>query len=223
MYRCKNQVDKKMKQVNFINNGIQKYRGRIFVNDGIDLETGADPLLTHISSFLAHAGSIIQYAYKEAKEVGKLNEYESYIRNIKIFRMFKDVRDSDIHEYSIASHAVMSATATFDTSKKNNGTMVSEPFSMIVEDLKDLNNPNKQKGDVNIVYNLRRKITITIELIQQVKDEGLHDMLEDICKGKEIFDEQELNGNSDIHNLCYIYIEELYKFFEFGQKQGFIT
>ena len=223
MYRSKHQIDQKMKQVNFVNNEIQKYRGRIFVNDGIDPETGADPLLTHISSFLAHARSIIQYAYKEAKEVGKLDEYDNYVQNIEIFKMFKDVRNSDIHEYSSTSHAIMSATANFDKSKSNNSQMVSKPMSMIVENLKDLNNPNTKKGDVNIVYTLRRKMTVTVELIQQVKDEGLQNILEAICKGKEIYDEQELNGISNIHTLCDIYIEELYKFIELGKKRGFIT
>ena len=223
MYKSKNQIDKKIKQVNFVNNEIQKYKSRIFVNDGIDPETGADPLLTHISSFLAHARSIIQYAYKEAKEVGKLDEYENYVQNIEIFKMFKNVRDSDIHEYSITSHATMSATANFNNTKNNSSKMVSEPMSIIVENLKDLNNPNKKKGDVNIVYTLRRKMTVTVELIQQIKDEGLQDIVEAICKGKEIFDEQELNGISNIHTLCDIYIEELYKFIALGEKRGFIT
>ena len=223
MYRSKTQIEKKLKQVNFVNNEIQKYKGRIFVNGGIDPETGADPLFTHISSFIVHARSIIQYAFKEAKEVGKLNEYINYVQNVEIFRMFKDVRDCDIHEYSLTSHAAMSATANFDKSKSNNNEMVSEPISMIVENLNDLNNLNEKKGDVNIVYTLRRKITVTVELIQQIKDEGLQDILEAICRGKEIFDEQELNGTSNIHTLCDIYIEELYKFIELGKNRGFIT
>lgn len=223
MYKSKNQIDKKIKQVNFVNNEIQKFRGRIFVNEGIDPETGADPLLTHISSFLAHARSIIQYAYKEAKEMGKLGEFEDYVQNIKIFKMFKDVRNCDIHEYSIASRRIMSGTAIFDRTKSNTGEMVSKPMSIIVEDLKGLDNPNKKKSDVNVVYILRKKMTITVELIQYIKDEGLQDILEAICKGKEIFDEQELNGIYDIHSLCDIYVEELYKFIEFGEQREFIS
>ena len=223
MYRSKIQIEKKIKQVNFINNEIQKFRGRIFVNDGIDPETGADPLLTHIGSFLAHARSIIQYAYKEAKEIGKLDEYENYVKNIEIFKIFKDVRDSDIHEYTISSHTTMAATAKFDKSKSSDGKIVSKPMTFAVEDLKDLNNPTKIKGDVTIVYTLRKKMTITIELINKVKDEGLLNILEAICKGKEIFDEQELNGITNIHILCEIYIEELCKFIELGKKRGFIS
>lgn len=70
MYRCRSEIEKKLKQVRFVFGKISKFKGRIFVENGIDEETGSYPLLTEISSFLARAHSILQYAQKEAKETG---------------------------------------------------------------------------------------------------------------------------------------------------------
>ena len=223
MYKSKKQIENKIRQVNFVNNEIQKFRGRVFVNDGVDPETGAHPLITHVSSFLAHARSVVQYAYKEAKEAGKLSEYERYVQGVKIFKLFKDVRDCDIHEFTIGVHQIMQATATFDPATMKNGVLESKPITIFVEDISNLNSHKKEKSDVRTVYTLRKRVSVTNELIQELKDQGQTDILKAISEDKEIYDEQEIDGINNLHVLCDIYIDEINKFIEYGEKSGFIS
>lgn len=79
MYKSKTQIEKKLAQSKYIFKQISKFRNRVFVKGGLDEETGARPLLTYLSSFLAHTRSVLQYAHREAKGSGKLAEYDKCI------------------------------------------------------------------------------------------------------------------------------------------------
>lgn len=223
MYRSKLQIENKLKQVNYINNEIQKFRNRIFVNDGVDPDTGAHPLLTHISSFITHARSVIQYAFKEAKNGGKEALYSDYVKNIGVFKIFKDARNSDIHEYTVAVSTVMSGSSPLDPSTMQNGVIKGKVLRFFVEDISDLNNPSISKSDIRTTYSLRQRLDVTSELIDELKQNSQQEILDAIDEGKDIFDEKELDGNSDIHSLCDIYILELNKFIEYGTKHEFIS
>jgi hypothetical protein len=222
-YKSKAQIEKKQKQVNFMRNEIHKFKGRIFVNNGIDPETGAHPLITHLSSFLAHTRSIIQYAYKEAKESGKLNEFEQYIRRIDIFRLFREIRNSDIHEYTIGCHSTINAIAEVDTRSAKDGVVTSKPVRMVIESLDDINKPKKENPDVSVEYSLCKRVKVTDELLMELEAQGKQDLLKAAGEGKELYDSVDFLGNSDLHDLCDIYVEELNRFVEHGVRSGFIS
>ncbi len=223
-YKSKLQIEKKLKQVNFVKNEIHKFKDRIFVNHGIDPETGDHPLIAHVSSFLANSRSIIQYAYKEAKESGKLNYYDQYVQNVEIFIFFKDVRDGDIHEYTIGCHSTINAIAEFDTdSIIEEGILKSKPLKMVVTSLKGINKPKKENPDVSVTYSFCKRVKITEEIIEELSQQGKQDLLKAIDEGTELYDPLKFRGKSDFHDLCDIYIEELNNFIEYGVKTGFIS
>ena len=76
-YHSKEQIEKKLAQAQYEFNDMERFCGKIFVNNGIDIDTGAYPLQVKLSSFISHVRSAIQYAYKECKENNNLTIYES--------------------------------------------------------------------------------------------------------------------------------------------------
>ncbi len=85
-YKSKIQAEKKLSQAKYVLKDMQKFRGKVFVNNGIDKETGASPLQVCVSSFLAHSRSVLQYTYKECKQNNSVNSYEQEIINHPIIR-----------------------------------------------------------------------------------------------------------------------------------------
>ena len=223
MYRSRAEVERKLRQAKYIHREIEKFRGRVFVRGGVDDDTGAYPLLTHIGSFLAHARSVFQYAHKEAAESGKLSLYDDFVRKSEVIKFFKKIRDSDIHEYSIGTHMTISGDSPIVSYDPQTGTAVGRELRMYVEPLSDLDNPKERNEDVEVTITLGQRLVVDDSLIGKLESEGKTDLAEAAKKGEELFEEQECNGETDIFRLCQAYIEETETFIEFGTRSGFIT
>ena len=222
-YKSKNQIDKKLAQVKHIHRDIDKFKNRILTNNGVDPETGVHPLIIYSSSFLSSARSIIQYAYKEAKEVSKLAVYKAYVSDIEIFKIFKEIRDIDIHEYTIGVHGFINVNATNPIKEVAPAIVQSEPVTIVVDSLDDLNTAGEQHGGVKVSYTLSKLLPIDDELIDRFTKEGRQDLLTAIANGKELYGALECENTTDLHQLCDLYIAELEKFIQFGLENGFVS
>ena len=223
MYKSKSEIRKKLQQVKYMYNEISKFKNRIFVKNGLDEETGSYPLLTNIGSFLAHARSILQYAYKEAMESGNQAEYEEYVSQNEIIKFFKKIRDSEIHEYTIGSHTTVHAESPIISYDPETHTAIGKEVKLYVELLSDLDSPKNKNMEVEIVTTLGKKVEINNAYIQRLEAEGENDLAEAARNGKELYEEQECDGEKDIFKLCEKYIKELEIFINFGIANGFIT
>lgn len=222
MYKSKREIGKKLKQVKYVQNLIRRFEGRVLAHNGRDPETGAHPLIAHLSSFVAHARSVIQYAYKEAKESGHLAEYERFVESSEIFRLFKSVRNSDIHEYTIGARTLILTTAYMSPAETPH-TLVSAPIEMNVETLSDLDKPPKEQPHVEVVYTLCRRVETTDSLIEELEQKGQVKLAQATRSGRELYEELELEGTKNLHDLCDLYVAELERFVVYGQDKGFIT
>lgn len=222
MYKSKSQIEKKLKQVKYAHNLIRKFDGRVLAHNGRDTETGAHPLIAHLSAFVAQARSVIQYANKEAKDSGHLTEYERFIESSEVFRLFKSVRNSDIHEYTIGTHTLI-LTIAYMSPAETPHTLVSAPIEMHIETVSDLDKPPKEQPHVKVVYTLCRRVGVTDYSIEQLGLEGQVRFTEAVRAGEELYEELELDGIKNLHELCDLYVAELEKFVIYGQDKGFIT
>ncbi len=222
-YQCRDQIDKKILQVKHIHRDINKFKNRIFTHNGIDQETGVHPLIIHVSSFLSSGRSIIQYAYKEAKELSKLPLFESHVKDVPISKVLKDLRDSDIHAYTIGVHSSVSISASMNATPVSPGVYKTAEVAFTVDTIGDISEPREQNSSVNVSYTMSKRVVVTDELILKLKDEGRQDLLDVIDGGKELYDELECDNVADLHKLCDLYVTELEKFVEHGVANGFIT
>ncbi|MEW6314351.1 MAG: hypothetical protein AB1513_10010 [Pseudomonadota bacterium] len=206
MYRSKEQVEKKLAQAKYALNQIQRYRGKIFVNNGIDPATGAHPLQVNVSSFLALTRSVLQYAYKECKERGELSAYETAVGRNTIIGVFRDLRDTDIHEMVVGVHTVVSLKSrlfkTEDETRKHPDDNLVEP---------------------NIKNHISKPVTVTAELIEQLRNDGLADLAGAATSGKSLYQTVEYNGEQDLHVLCENYIDSLSCFVDELSQKGVIS
>jgi hypothetical protein len=223
MYKSKSEIEKKLKQAKYVYKEISKFKNRIFVNNGLDEETGSYPLLTHVSSFLAHARSILQYAQKEAKESGIQSKYDNYVSQNKIIKFFKTIRNSEIHEYTIGSHMTITGESPIVSYDSETHTAIGKKVEFYVEPLSDINSPKYKNKEVEITTALSKKIIIDNAFIQKLEAEGKKDLAAAARNGKELYEEQKCEGEKDIFKLCENYIKELELFINFGITNGFIT
>jgi len=223
MYKCRSEIEKKLKQVRFVFGKISKFKGRIFVENGIDEETGSYPLLTEISSFLAHARSILQYAQKEAKETGNQSRYDNYVGKIKIIKFFKGIRDSEIHEYTLGSFTTISLKSPIVSYDPETHTAIGKKVGLYVEPLSDLASPKNENREAEIVVTLLKRVEINHALIKKLDSEGEKDLAEAARKGEALYEGLECDGEKDILKLCEKYIKELELFIGFGIANGFIS
>lgn len=226
MYKSKSEIRKKLQQVKYMYNEISKFKNRIFVKNGLDEETGSYPLLTNIGSFLAHARSILQYAHKEAmgdQGSGNQAKYENYVSQNEIIKFFRKIRDSEIHEYTIGSHTIVHAESPIISCDPETHTAIGKEVKLYVEPLSDLNSPKNKNMEVEIVTTIGKKVEINDAYIQRLEAEGENDLAEAARNGKELYEEQECDGEKDIFKLCEKYIKELEIFIDFGIANGFIT
>lgn len=223
MYKSGNEVDKKFKQAKYVYNQILKFKDRIFVKGGIDEEPGSYPLLTHISSFVAHSRAVFQYAQKEAKQSGHLSLHNNYVAKSNIIKFFKVICYSDIHEYTINTYYTVEGNSPIEPYDPKTHTAIGKPFSLYIEPLSDLDSPKDKNKDVKITITLGKRIRADNSLIKQLEDEGEIKLAKATRKGKEIFEEQECDGEKDIFKLCEAYLKEIEKFINFGRHNGFIS
>ncbi|MEX2163237.1 MAG: hypothetical protein WD823_03200 [Sulfuricaulis sp.] len=223
MYKSKISIEKKLAQAKYVLKMINKYRGRIFTNGGKDPETGANTLVTHISSFLAHTRSIVQYAHKEAKESYNIEKYDQYVTGKKIFSFFRVLRNSDIHEYTIGAYSLIEATAYFAPATKNNKSRTSNPIVMYVDEVSNINTPGREQRNVRITHKLLKKVEINSEVLSRLESEGRNDLVASAKDRGYLYCVQEFAGIEDLHELCSLYVSEIEKFISYGVENGFIS
>ena len=97
MYKSKRHIESKLAQAKFVLNEMRKYRGKLFVNNGIDVETGAYPLQVNIGSFLVHARCVLLDARKESQARNMQHIYGAAVNKRPIIGVFAKLRDADIH------------------------------------------------------------------------------------------------------------------------------
>jgi hypothetical protein len=223
-YHAKNGVVGKLNQAQHAFGELCKFRGRIFVNNR-DEKTGAYPILTCVSAFLTLARSVLQYARKEAAESGRLQECDSYVVLHPIFGFFKNLRDSDVHEYTPSVRRTVLASSPITEFKKRNDKLVGigSPVTFTVETLEDLHSPKGSKGDVKIAVTLGRRIDPTPALLDQLRQDGRADIVDAVARGEPISEQLEFDGEADIHVLSERYLNELREFVAVSDEKGLIT
>ena len=210
MYHSKAEILKKHKQVMALYNELLNYRGKIFVNDGFDEKTQTYPFLTQMGSFLSHSRSIFQYAYKEAKQLNKLSDYEVFVTNHPMVKLFRDLRDIEIHDSSLGKWTTVTLESKINLSRCKKTTTVPNADS----------EPSKPAV---ITVCLAKKLEVSQELIDELTKEGREDMPKDIAEGKTLYEEVSFNGESDIFKLMEIYVKTIDDFIEYGIQKKFIT
>jgi hypothetical protein len=223
MYRNRKQIEKKLGQSNYIYKQISKFNNRIFVKGGLDEETVARPLLAYLSSFLAHTRSVLQYAHREAEESGKLTEYQSCVTEKPIFRFFKGLRNSDIHEYTIGAYTTIAAIAPIASSDTDPNVLTTGWVPFFVEELSDLDSPRDSNEQVTITTTLSKRIEVTDALLRRLEAEGKHNLVEAAKRGEELYEQQEFEGETNLFKLCERYLAELEDFVACGVAEGFIS
>jgi len=206
MYRSKAQIEKKLSQAKYILKEMQKFRDKIFVNNGVDPETGVHPLQVKISSFLALTRSVLQYAYKEAKEKKQITEYEKIVNKHPIIKIFKGLRDIDIHENIIGIYTTIylkSKIPKMETHKNEKTESKTEK--------------------AKIIYQITRPLTITNELIAELRKKGQTELADAAQKGKPLYVPVEFEGETDLFVLCEKYISNLEELVSELIKKGIVT
>ena len=213
LYHSKIQVEKKLRQSHYIFHQLEEFKDRLFVKGCLDEETGTYPILTHLSSFLTQTRSVFQYAHKEACEKKKLADYEKCFNQKPIFRFFRDLRNHDIHEYTIGSHTTVNLVSKINLKNE-------EPEA---DTSKESNSTEENKNKAEITRTISKRIEMTNELIKSLEAEGNHKLAEAAKKGEELYQVQEFNGESDFFLLCEQYLSDIEDFAECGINAGFIS
>jgi hypothetical protein len=205
MYKSKFEIQRKLKQVNFALKELMKYRNKVFVNNGKDLETGCYPFEIRLGTFLIFARSIFQYAHKEAVSSGdsvKRNAYEQHINANKIFKYFKDLRDDEVHSLAVSFHVTISFSSPIHFDKQPN----------VIE----------SKAS-NIKYEIAKRLEFDNELVEEFERNGQTDMADALRNGKPVFETKEFEGQSDIFDLAQDYYDGIVSFVEQGISTGLIS
>lgn len=64
----------------------------------------------YISAFVNAARTIQQFTYYDAKQTGRVSEYEDLVRGNKVFEFFRDIRNDNIHEKLIETNRIGSSS-----------------------------------------------------------------------------------------------------------------
>ena len=196
MYRSKDEVVKRQKQVEALYQKLQFYKGKVFENLGFDKKTQTYPLHTEIGSFIGHARSIFQYAYKEASERGAKKDYERCVGQHPVIRVFKDLRDVEIHASGLGTRTTLSVKIRVGSPKHH---------------------------PPEITTAVTKKLEVTPDLINQLQAEGDSDALQAIKDGKDLYEAVSLDGETDFFKLLQVYMAAISEFIKCGIKAGFIT
>ena len=98
-----------MKQVSFLYHKLLKFQNKSFVMNGLDEETNCYPIVVYFNSFIIFARSIFQYALKQSKECNKQRDYDSFIADNPIVKLFTNLRNDEIHSLTIQSASAIYA------------------------------------------------------------------------------------------------------------------
>lgn len=220
MYKSKRQIEKRLEQVRYTQGLIRRYRGVMLANNGIDPITGARPLIVHLSALLAEGRSVIQYAWKEAKEAGRLIAYDEFVKKSEIFKLFRRLRNRDIHEYTVSMQTTAYATLSFSPDPSPQAT---EPSSL---DGKTLLGPSMCKSartEAKVVHAILERVETSEALVEELERNGQIELLLAAKSGEELYVKIAFEGNEDLHDICDLYVTELETFVAYGQAKGFIS
>lgn len=229
MYLSKEEIHIKLSQVKYLYETICKFDDKIFVNNGMDVASGADILETHMSSFVAQARSIFQYAHKEinnqenGEKVKNQKIYEDFVSKTAIIKIFKGLRNSDIHESAIRTSTTiyLSSPIKIPNSGLNNdaeNTSASNPDAQ--------NNTTKEQDNTNkksVHRKLLKKTKVTDQIIKDLTLSGENEILKTKGLGDFIYEVQKIDEEDDLFNLCQLYVESIESFIELGETNGFIS
>jgi hypothetical protein len=220
MYKCKRQIEKKLKQIKYTQGLIRRYQGVVLSNNGIDPITGARPLIVHLSSILAEGRSVIQYAWKEAKEAGRLAAYDEFVKKSEIFKLFRKLRNRDIHEYTISMQTTAYATlyVTPDSSPET-----TEPSSIDGETLPGASMCKRTRTEAKVVHTILERVETSEALVKELERNGQVELLQAVKSGEDLYVKIAFEGNEDLHDICDLYVTELESFVAYGQANGFIS
>lgn len=219
MYKSKKKIERKLEQVKYNRNLIRRYHGQVLAGNGRDPSTGAHPLMVHISALISQGRSIVQYAYKEAEETGHLADFESFAAKSDIFKLFKRLRDSEIHEYPIGVQTTIHATVYFDRTAHSQ-----DPVSLSEKpDVEAPPFPRKPTPNTKVVHSLLEKVETTEPLLEELERSGQVELVQAARSRNDLYAQVELDGNKDLHELCDLYVTELESFIAYGQAKGFIS
>lgn len=224
MYRSKFEIERKLKQIKYNFKDLMKFRNRVFVNNGIDQETGCYPLEIKLGTFLIYCRSIFQYDLKEVRiDPEKKRKYDEFIGAKRIINHFKDLRDSEIHSFSISTHQNISFNTPIINFDKDAGIAEGEKVSLLVEDLEDLDLKSENEPEAKIRYTITKRLELTTDLIEQFNNESRIDLLKAIDEGRPLFESQEFDGITDLFVLCEKYLDSIERFIEFAENENLIT
>lgn len=222
MYKSKRPIEKKLEQVKYTQNLIRRFQGVMLANNGMDPITGARPLIVHLSALLAEGRSVVQYAYKEAEETGHLAEYERFEKKSNIFRLFRGLRNRDIHEYTVGMQATIYATVHMRRAGDPR-PQANESTNLDIETLSELTMPEKTRSDAKVVHTILERVEISEALVEELERNGQVELLQAAKSGEELYAKIVFEGNEDLHDICDLHVTELEKFVAYGQANGFIS
>lgn len=220
MYKSKRQIEKRLEQIKYTQGLIRRYQGVMLANNGIDPITGARPLIVHLSALLAEGRSVVQYAWKEAKETGRLTAYDEFVKKSEIFKLFRRLRNRDIHEYTVSMQATAYATlqVTQDSSPQ-----ATEPSNLDVETLPELTMCKTTRAEAKVVHTILERVETSEALVEELERNGQVELLQAAKSGEELYVKIAFEGNEDLHDICDLYVTELETFVACGQANGFIS
>jgi hypothetical protein len=220
MYKSKRQIEKRLEHIRYTHGLIRQFKGVLLSNNGIDPITGARPLVVNLSALLAEGRSVIQYARKEAKETGRLAAYDEFVKKSEIFKLFRSLRNRDIHEYTVSMQTTAYATlqVTPDSSPQAN-----EPSSQDVETLPELTMCKKTRTEAKVVHTILERVETSEALVEELERNEQVELLQAVKSGEELYVKIAFEGNEDLHDICDLYVTELETFVAYGQANGFIS
>ena len=215
-YRAKDAVISKLKQVRYVYfKRVKSYQGKVIVRGGLNQEYDCYPLNIDLGCFLTQCRSVLQYIRKEAEyKPEMLKLYNDYLGRTKVLSFFRDLRNAEIHA-APGGHQVQI-------------TMDSVILPMHIRNEQELREWQEQHGRTSprkaeIVYRLRKMIIPDDVLYDKLKNEGRDDLLRAIEEGKNLYEEQELEGEGDLFILCEKYLKEIENFVDYCCNKGIIS
>lgn len=214
-YRAKDVVNSKLKQVRYIySRRIKRFQGAVPERLGIDSQFGCNVVDTDLGCFITQCRSVLQYILKEANyEPEKRKLYDEFVGKSETFRFFKELRDTEIHA-APGSHQVRSEiTITLPMHVRNEREL---------KQWKAKNEPASAKK-LEIDYHLQKVVIPDDELYSRLKNQKQNELVRAIEEGRRLYEELELNGETDLFVLCEKYLEEIESFVDFCCEKRIIT
>jgi hypothetical protein len=206
MYCCKEDVLRKLVEVRHLHSTLDRYRGKVFVRNGLDDKTGIYPVGMALSAFIVHARTIFQYAYKQADETGRTRAYEGFVTSRPIIQSFRDMRDTEIHERVLDTRTEIAAESR-----------------LLRPDEAPWDTSSEEPREAKVTITLTRRLNIDQKLIGTLEEQGHHELAAAARNGKSLYEELVVNGKRDVFQLCDDYLDAIEEFVELGIREGFIS